>query len=347
MRDYYEVLEIRRGASDIEIKSAYRRLARQFHPDVNRGDPHAAERFKEISVAYSILSDKKKRRSYDLFGHQARGTGAGAASTDPFSGFGDIGDMFSDLFGKRRGPPRPEPGLDIEISHIITLQQALQGVDAEISVTVDKTCPDCKGSGQKGGGSAGLCPDCGGEGQRQARGPVPFKRTCPRCNGTGRAPGPSCKACHGQGLRPQTQKLKVKIPPGVSQGSRVRLRGKGTSGKNKGPAGDLYILVKVHDDAVFRRDDDDLHTRVHVPFQDAIVGTRIDVPTTDGPVRMSIPAGTQGGRKFRLRGKGAPRLKGGGRGDLFVEVLLQVPEKLDEEARQLLDALVLATRKPE
>lgn len=341
-RDYYQVLEVRRGAGDKEIKTAYRRLARKYHPDVNPGDPAAAERFKEVSVAYSVLSDPKKRRSYDLFGQAPRGSSS-SSGADPFAGFSDFGDMFSELFGKRRGPPRPEPGVDVEITHRISLQEAVQGVEADITVVVDRQCPDCQGRGSSASGQAAVCPECGGEGVRKARGPVPFSRSCPRCNGTGRQPGANCSACQGQGLRPQTQKLKVQIPPGVSQGSRVRLRGKGTSGRHQGPAGDLYIVVNVQDDPVFRREDDDLYTRIQIPFQQAILGTKVEVPTTDGSVTMAIPAGTQGGQKFRLRGKGAPRLKGSGNGDLLVEVHLEVPVDLDSSAKDLLDAFVLAT----
>ncbi|MFH1810144.1 MAG: molecular chaperone DnaJ [Pseudomonadota bacterium] len=341
-RDYYEVLGVRRNATDAEIKSAYRKLALKHHPDKNPGDRNAEDKFKEASQAYSVLSDKKKRRSYDMFGHRDSPGAGGSSSADPFSGFTDLGDLFSDLFGARRKAPGPEPGVDVETQLTLSLQDAINGAQPSIEVTLDRGCPDCKGSGSRDGAAPMTCPECQGEGVRRARGPVPFARTCPRCNGTGRAASEDCRACAGVGVRSQTEKLKVGIPPGVTTGSRVRLKGKGASGKRGGTAGDLYIVVQVDEDPVFKREADDLHTEIRIPFHLAILGARVDVPTTDGSVAMNIPPGTQGGQKFRLKGKGAPRLKGGGKGDLFVEVQLDVPRTVDENSRKILETFVAA-----
>lgn len=335
-RDYYQILGVRRGATDKEIKSAYRRLARQYHPDVNKDNPLAAERFKELSEAYSVLSDKKKRRSYDLFGNRA----PGGAPGDPFAGFSDLGSIFSDFFKGRNASAGPEPGIDIEKTLRLTLTDAVHGTQSTVSIKVPRACDGCNGQGTYNGKAPAKCPECDGQGVRRARGPVPFARTCPRCNGLGRDLGVRCKICGGEGIRDQEEKLKVTIPAGVTSGSRVRIKGKGAAGKQGGTPGDLYIVVEVREDPKFRREEDDLHTEIRIPFHQAIVGAKVEVPTTDSTVSMVIPAGTQGGQKFRLRGKGAPRLKGSGRGDLLVEVQLDIPTQIDERSRTLLDQFV-------
>jgi molecular chaperone DnaJ len=342
-RDYYEILGVPRNASDKEIKSAFRRLARKYHPDVNRSDPKAGERFKEISAAYEVLSDRKRRRSYDLFGERSqRVEQATRGAPDPFAGFGDFASVINDLFGNRAKPTGPEPGVDIEAKVQVSLLDAIQGAQPTITVRASRQCKSCHGSGARGGVST-VCPDCNGEGVRRARGPVPFARACARCNGTGRAIGEVCGVCQGEGVRDEDQQLRVTIPAGVTTGSRVRLKGQGAAGKRGGTAGDLYLVIEVAQDEQFKRDNDDLLTQVRIPFQRAIVGGKVEVTTLEGAVAMTIPAGTQGGQRFRMRGKGAPRLNGAGRGDLFVEVQLDVPKQVDERARQLLEEFVART----
>ncbi|MBN2361040.1 MAG: J domain-containing protein [Deltaproteobacteria bacterium] len=342
-RDYYDILGVARNASDREIKSAFRRLARKYHPDVNRNDPRAAERFKEVSAAYEVLSDRKRRRSYDLFGERSqRVDAATAAGADPFAGFGDFASVINDLFGGRHRPAGPEPGVDVEARVEISLADAVKGAQPTITVRASRQCKSCHGSGARGGVTT-RCPDCNGEGVRRARGPVPFARACPRCNGTGRAVGEVCAACQGEGVREEEQQLRVTIPAGVTSGSRVRLKGQGAAGKRGGAPGDLYLVIEVASDEQFKRDRDDLLTQVRIPFNQAIVGGRVEVTTLDGAVAMVIPAGTQGGQRFRMRGKGSPRLNGGGRGDLLVEVQLDVPRQVDDRARQLLDEFVART----
>jgi len=296
-----------------------------------------------MSAAYDVLSDKKKRRTYDLFGERSqRVESAAAGGPDPFAGFGDFSSFHQRSVWRPAPAAGPEPGLDVEAKVKISLPDAIRGAQPTVAVRASRECKACRGTGARGG-VATTCPDCHGEGVRRARGPVPFSRACPRCNGTGRAIGEVCSACQGQGVRDEEQQLRVTIPAGVTSGSRVRLKGQGAAGKRGGAAGDLYLVVEVAADELFRRENDDLHTQVRIPFQQAIVGGKVEVPTLDGAVAMVIPAGTQGGQRFRMRGKGAPRLDGSGRGDLFVEVQLDIPRHVDDQARQLLDDFVART----
>ncbi|GAB6061677.1 molecular chaperone DnaJ [Deferrisoma palaeochoriense] len=343
-RDYYEVLGVGRNASTEEIKKAYRKLARKYHPDVNPGNKEAEERFKEISEAYEVLSDPEKRAQYDAMGHAAFGQGAGAGAgpqweefrSGGFGGF-DFSDLFSDLFGETAGfrPSGPRKGADLEYEMTVSLTEAVKGTEKEISFRRNAPCDACGGSGYKPGAGGGTCPRCGGRGVvRSSRGVISVQQTCPTCRGTGRTPGPACERCAGQGTVPKAERIRVRIPAGVTEGSRVRVAGKGEAGAAGGPPGDLYIRVHVAPDPRFRREGNDLVTTVDVDLLDALLGGTVEVPTLDGPVRMKVPAGTQNGQRFRIRGKGVP-----GKGDLYAEVRVKIPRRLDPEVRKVLEGL--------
>jgi molecular chaperone DnaJ len=344
-RDYYEVLGVKRTASEEDIKKAYRRLARKYHPDVNPGDKSAEERFKEISQAYEVLEDPEKRKQYDSLGHAAfegfRGgagprDGAGGAGFGPGMGF-DFSDLFGDLFGHGGGARAqgPRPGSDLEYEMEVDLREAVLGAEKEISYRRAAACPDCGGAGYKAGTGGGPCPQCGGRGRVTVqRGPISLQQPCDRCRGSGRLPGTPCGGCGGRGSVPNAERLRVRIPPGVDTGSRIRVAGKGEAGAEGGPPGDLYIRIRTRPDPRFRREGDDLVTPVAIPLMDALLGGTTLVPTLGDAVRMKIPAGTQNGQRFRLKGKGVA-----GKGDLFAEVQVQIPRKLDPEVREKLETL--------
>ncbi|RMG94885.1 MAG: molecular chaperone DnaJ [Candidatus Dadabacteria bacterium] len=343
-RDYYEVLGVGRNASADEIKKAYRKLARKYHPDVNPGNKEAEERFKEISEAYDVLSDPEKRAQYDAMGHAAFGQGAGAGAgprweefrSGGFGGF-DFSDLFSDLFGETAGfrPSGPRKGTDLEYEMTVSLTEAVKGTEKEISFRRNAPCDACGGSGYKPGAGGGTCPRCGGRGVvRSSRGVISVQQSCPACRGTGRTPGPACERCAGRGTVPRAERIRVRIPAGVTEGSRVRVAGKGEAGASGGAPGDLYIRVHVAPDPRFRREGNDLVTPVDVDLLDALLGGTVEVPTLDGPVRMKVPAGTQNGQRFRIRGKGVP-----GKGDLYAEVRVKIPRRLDPEVRKVLEGL--------
>jgi molecular chaperone DnaJ len=364
-QDYYEVLGVKRDAKPEEIKKAYRRLARKFHPDVNPGDKTAEERFKLTSEAHDVLSDPKKRAVYDRFGQYsdnladaaARGagpTGSTAGRAAPgfdFSGF-DWGtatsagsgtsfkDIFSELFGggKEREPPRPQPrkGADIEMPLSLSFEEAINGLTTNITVNRSEQCPRCNGAGDIGG-PVMVCTTCKGSGQVQkAGGRLRFSQECTDCGGTGRRRSP-CSLCKGKGTVPKTENVKVRIPAGVETGSRVRIPGKGEGGRLGAPPGDLHIITNVGTHKYFTRKGDNIYATVPITVPEAALGAKIEVPTVEGKAQLRIPPGTQSGQKFRLRQRGAPSLRNpGARGDQFVEVQVTLPKVISEETKELL-----------
>jgi len=358
-RDYYEVLGVPKGTPDKEIRKAYRRLARKYHPDVNPNDKTAEAKFKEINEAYEVLSDPEKRKQYDLFGHQPSGyrqaeTGAGYPGFDfsniDFSnlgfemggGGGVFSDLFSDLLGRGRGTGTYEEtqqarrGNDIYYTVDLDFMDAVRGLTTQISIQRHVPCSACQGSGEAPGASLRACPECKGSGKRQvSRGALSLSQTCPSCGGRGKK-RISCTACVGRGVALQTERLSVKIPSGVDNGSKVRLAEKGNAGAMGGPPGDLYITTRIRPHSFFERKGDNIYCKVPISIPEAALGARIDVPTVDGMTSMRIPPETSSGQVFRLRGKGVPHLKGGGRGDQYVEVKIAIPKGLDARSQQLL-----------
>ncbi len=365
-KDYYATLGVSRKAKPEEIRKAYRRLARKHHPDLNPGNKAAEEKFKGISEAYEILGDEKKRQIYDQYGFYAENippgypAGAQPASGVPgfdFSGFdftdfeseaerrGGVGSAFRDLFsqfftraGGREAPSEgPEHGSDIEHHMHLNFRDAIRGTQVRLTVERHEACPTCRGTG-KGSGPAVTCATCGGSGKatRQA-GVMRFSMTCPQCGGSGREPR-RCSACGGAGLRRKPETFDVRIPPGVDTGSRVRVAGKGNAGVSGGAPGDLLIVTEVEPHPVFERKGDNIYVKVPVTATEATLGAKVEVPTIDGPTTIKIPPGTPSGQKLRLRGKGAPSLRGAGglRGDEFVEVQVVVPRVADERSKEIL-----------
>ncbi len=350
-RDYYEILGVSRNASQKEIEEAYRRLAVQYHPD--RYPPEkkaeAREKFKEISEAYAVLSDPNKRRQYDMYGHA--GIDSAYTPEDIFSGvdfssiFRDIGfgrdifeDLFSDFFGVRQERKGPRRGADIEVPLTITLEEAFKGVEKPLSFYHTVTCPTCKGSGAKSGSSKKTCPKCKGSGYiGYTRGFFSFSETCPRCKGKGEVIDIPCDTCYGHTKIKEQAKISVKIPPGVDNGTSIRIKGKGEAGESGGPSGDLYVVIRIEPHPVFIRQGDDLVCKIEIPYPIAVLGGEVDVPTIDGTkLKIMVPAGTQSNKVFRVRNKGMPDLHTGKRGDLYVEVSIQVPTKLNERQKAAL-----------
>lgn len=357
-KDYYEILGVRRDASAEEIRKAYRRLARKYHPDLNPGDKAAEERFKVVQEAYDVLSDPKKRQMYDTYGFYSdsgfpgagqpgggpQGFGFGGFDFESFGrqgGFGtSFSDLFSQFFGSRREARRrtPEKGTDLEYSLNIDFWQAIKGTQVRLNIQRLDTCQSCRGTGESGG-AASVCPQCNGSGNvTQLVGAMRFSLTCPRCGGTGRAARP-CPACGGDGRVPVNETVDVRIPPGASTGSRLRVAGKGNAGTMGAPSGDLYITVRVEEHPLFRREGDDIYIKVPVSVWEAGLGARIEVPTVDGRALLKIPQGTQNGQKFRLREKGVFNSRKNARGDQIVEIEVQTPDVRDERVRELLRQL--------
>ena len=342
-RDYYEVLSVERTATEEDVKKAYRKLAVKFHPDKNPGDKTAEEKFKEIGEAYEALSDPQKRAAYDQFGHaafdaRARGGGRPGGFHDPFDIFREAfsgGSIFDDLFGGGRSDPTgPQRGSDLRYDMELTFLEAAQGCEKEITVTKLDQCESCQGSGREGDSKTRVCPTCQGRGQVvTSRGIFSIAQTCPRCEGAGRIIENPCKTCGGTGRREHTSKLKIKIPPGVDTGARLRSVGNGEAGLRGGPAGDLYVVLHVKPDEIFQRDGDDLLCEVPISFVQAALGSDLEVPTLDGKSQIKIPPGTQTGTLFRLKGKGMRNVQGYGSGDLHVRVIVEVPTHLDEAQR--------------
>jgi molecular chaperone DnaJ len=339
-RDYYEVLGVGRDADEQAIKSAYRRLAHKFHPDKNQGDKQAEEQFKEASEAYEVLSDADKRARYDRFGH-TNGTedfpfGGAAAST--------INDIFGDIFGEMfgGGPRRTRArtrGSDLRYHLEIAFEEAVFGTTARISIPRARACDTCHGSGAKPGTSPRTCPTCGGTGEiRLTQGFFSIARTCHHCQGQGRVVVDKCPTCGGAGGSREQATVEVKVPPGVDTGTRLKLSGEGEAAPvPNGTPGDLYVVVQVREHPVFRREDTEILCEMPISFTQAALGAQIDVPTLDGPTKLKVPAGTQTGKVFRLKGKGVPALQGGGRGDQHVRVFVETPTHLTKEQRELLE----------
>ena len=342
-RDYYEVLGVERGASEAELKKAYRRLAMKHHPDRNPGDKAAEDAFKEANEAYEVLSDASKRQAYDQYGHAGvdpqMGAGAGAAYGN--ANFSDIfGDVFSDFFAGGRGSSRggAQRGSDLRYTLELDLEEAVRGTTVTIRVPTLVECKPCDGSGAKKGTSPVTCTTCGGIGQvRMQQGFFSVQQTCPRCQGSGKMISDPCSSCHGQGRVEEQKTLSVKVPPGVDTGDRIRLTGEGEAGAQGGPAGDLYVVVNVREHPIFQRDGKHLFCEVPISFADAALGGELEVPTLDGRVKLKIPEGTQTGKQFRLRGKGVAPVRGGAAGDLLCRVAVETPVNLGKRQRELLD----------
>ena len=350
-RDYYEVLGVSKGVSDDELKKAYRKLAKQYHPDLNPGDKEAEAKFKEVNEAYEVLSDKDKRSRYDQFGH------AGVdPNFNPGGGFGgdfgdiDLGDLFGSFFGggfggggRQQTRNGPRQGDSLRANLTITFEEAAFGCEKEINLTRSETCDDCHGTGCAAGTTAEVCPQCRGTGQvrmQRGGGSVFFSSTvpCDKCRGTGKIIHQPCSTCHGEGTVRRQRKITVKIPAGIDNGQAISLRGQGGAGSNGGPAGDLIVSVTVRPHPKFRRDGSTVLLEQPISFLQAALGAELTIDTIDGPVKYTLPAGTQTGTTFRLRGKGIPSLNGRGRGDQYVTVTVQVPTSLTQEQKEALRA---------
>lgn len=344
--DYYELLEVERGADDAAIKSSYRKLAMRYHPDRNPGDAEAEARFKAISEAYDCLKDPQKRAAYDRFGHAAfQNGGMGGGAGGPGGGFSDLGDIFETIFGSAfgggGGRQQARRGADLRYDMEVTLEEAFHGKQAQIEIEVAASCQPCQGSGAEPGTGTRRCNLCGGHGQvRAQQGFFMVERTCPTCHGRGEVIEKPCRKCGGDGRVDQAQKLDVTIPPGVDTGTRIRLGGKGEAGPFGAPAGDLYIFVHVRRHGVFERDGTTLLTRVPISFTTAALGGEIELPGIDGERHtVPIPAGIQSGKQLRRRGAGMPVLQGRGRGDLVMEIIVETPTKLSARQKELLREL--------
>jgi molecular chaperone DnaJ len=348
-RDYYEVLAVSRTATEEEVKRSYRKLAVKYHPDKNPGDPHAEEKFKELGEAYDVLIDADKRAAYDRFGHAAftQGIGRGGGFHDPFDIFREVfggggggGGIFETFFGggattDREGRQR---GSDLRYDMQITLEEAAFGVDKEIEVRKLDTCAKCGGQGAEPGSRTINCPNCGGRGQViSSRGFFQVSQTCPRCRGVGQIIEKPCRACDGEGRAENTSRIKLKIPAGIGDGSRLRSSGNGEAGIRGGGAGDLYVVIHIKEHPIFQREDDNLYCEVPISFTLAALGGEIPVPTLEGKANLKVPAGTQSGQVFKLRGKGVANVNARDRGDLFARLLVEVPTRLNIEQRQKLE----------
>ncbi|RIX54109.1 molecular chaperone DnaJ [Paenibacillus nanensis] len=340
-RDYYEVLGVGKDASAEDIKKAYRKLARQYHPDVNKAED-AEAKFKEVKEAYDVLSDDGKRATYDRYGHvdPNQGFGGGAGGAD-FGGFGDIFDMFFGGGGSRRDPNAPQRGNDLQYTMTIEFKEAVFGKEAEITIPRTESCDTCHGSGAKPGTKPETCSTCRGSGQQEVVQNTPFgrmvnRRACTNCGGTGRIIREKCGTCHGAGKVKKQRRIKVNIPAGVDDGAQIRMSGEGEGGLRGGPSGDLYIVLRVKKHEFFDREGDDIYCEVPLTFVQAALGDEIEIPTLTEKVKLKIPAGTQTGTYFRLKGKGVPKLRGYGTGDQHVKVTIVTPTSLTDEQKELL-----------
>ena len=344
-RDYYEVLGVNQGASEQTIKSAYRKLALQYHPDRNQGDSVAEEKFKEAAEAYAVLADLQKRNLYDQFGHAGVSSSAGGGPSFDASVFADFGDILGglgDIFGfsgqQRQGGP--QRGSDLRYDLEISFDEAARGTETSIQVPREEHCEACSGSGAAKGTSREACTQCHGQGQvRFQQGFFTVVRTCPKCRGAGQVIGKACLDCRGTGRIGRERKLNVKIPAGIATGQRMRLSGEGEHGPHGGPPGDLYVVIHVQEHPFYQRDGDDLLCYVPVPFATLALGGETEIPTLKGRQNLKIASGTQPGTKFRLAGKGMPNVSGRGQGDLYVIVSVEVPQQLSKEQREVVEKL--------
>jgi len=349
-KDFYEVLGLEKGASEEEIKKAFRKLAIKYHPDKNQGDKESEDKFKEINEAYQVLSDPQKKAQYDQYGNTDFGAGGfdggfNGAGFD-FSDFGGFGDIFDSFFGgggssSRRRKNGPEKGSDMEYTINLTFMEAVFGVEKEISITRNENCETCGGTGAKAGTKPKTCDKCGGTGQIKVQRNTPLgsfmsMNTCDKCGGKGTIISDPCSECRGSGKVRKNRKVKVNIPAGVDTGNVIPIRSQGEQGTNGGPSGDLYINIRVTPHAVFKRKGFDIYIDSHISFSKATVGVELKVPTVDGDVKYSVPAGTQPGTVFRLKGKGVPRVNGHGRGDEYVNVVVDIPKTLNVKQKEAL-----------
>ena len=348
-KSLYETLGVAKNASADEIKKAYRKLARQFHPDRNPGDKDAEERFKEVQTAYDVLSDPEKRKQYDTFGSgDGRRGGPGGFTWTGAEGF-DLGDIFGGLFGRGRGAqqqPRGQRGADVEVQVNLSFEDALRGLETRIPVEIETACRECGGTGAKPGTAPKICPECNGRGVlAESQGLFALSQPCPRCRGNGTVIEDPCPRCAGSGRERRTKRYTVKIPAGVRDGTRIRLKGKGEAGFGGAPAGDLYVVTRVADSPIYERRGADLVVNVPVTFAEAALGASVEVPTPEGPVSLKIPPGSQEGKLIRIRGRGAPKLRGDGRGDVLARVRIDVPTKLTKAEREAIENLQKVSRR--
>jgi molecular chaperone DnaJ len=344
----YDTLGVAKNAPQDEIKKAYRKLAREFHPDKNAGDKDAEERFKEVQTAYDVLSDAEKRKQYDRFGSQNGRTAAGGTNADfgnvDFGNF-DIGDLLGGIFGGRAGGAgaqrrQPLRGNDVEAVVHLSFEDSLSGAEAKIPVELTVACRECGGTGAQPGTAPVICPECNGRGVKaESQGLFALSQPCPRCRGNGTVIEKPCANCHGSGRERRLKTYTVKIKPGVKDGTRIRLKGKGEAGEHGGPPGDLIVVTHVADSPIYERRGDDLIVEVPVSFSSAALGDKVEVPTPQGPVSLKIPAGSEDGKLLRIKGRGAPRLNGSGKGDVLARVRIQVPKRMNKKERELLEEL--------
>lgn len=346
--DFYEVLSVSRDASDQELKTAYRKLAMQYHPDRNPDDPTAEEKFRECSEAYQILSDPEKRAAYDRYGHAAFSNGGAGGGGNPFGGAQDLGDIFGDIFGEMfnmggsggRKASRVQRGRDLRYDLTLEFEEAVFGKEKEITIRRMETCTDCKGTGAAKGKAPVTCTQCGGRGQQRfQQGFFSVARTCSVCGGTGTLIVDPCQTCRGETRVQKEHSILVKVPAGVEQDTRIRYQGEGEAGKFAGPAGDLYVVLTVKAHKFFERDGDDLHCVMPISFPQAALGTELEIQTLEGPATIKVPEGTQSGKEFKLKNKGVPHLNSYGKGDLIVEIRVQTPGKLTKSQKELLRQL--------
>ena len=344
----YDTLGVAKSASQDEIKKAYRKLARQYHPDKNPGDKEAEDRFKEVQTAYDVLSDEEKRKQYDRFGAtNGRPAPGGQNANFDFSGFdvGDLGDLFGGIFGGgARGGTRvqrqPVRGDDVVAEVHLSFEDALHSSEVKVPVELTVSCRECGGTGARPGTAPVICPECNGRGVRsESQGRFALSQPCPRCRGNGTVIEQPCPKCHGSGRERRIKTYTVKIKPGVKDGTRIRLKGKGEAGENGGPAGDLIVVTRVSSSDTYERRGDDLIVQVPVSFSTATLGGKVDVQPPEGPVSLKIPAGSEDGKLLRIKGRGAPRLTGSGKGDVLARVRIQVPKRVNKKERDLLEQL--------
>jgi molecular chaperone DnaJ len=350
-KSLYDTLGVSKTASQDEIKKAYRKLARQFHPDKNPGDKSAEDRFKDVQTAYDVLSDEEKRKAYDRFGstNGRSAPGPGGNANFDFSGFdvGDLGDLFGGIFGGgggRAGGTRarrqPVRGSDVEVDVQLSFEDSLGGAEVKVPVELTTACRECGGTGAQPGTAPVICPECNGRGVKsESQGLFALSQPCPRCRGNGTVIEQPCAKCHGSGRERRIKTYTVKIKPGVKDGTKIRLKGKGEAGENGGPAGDLVVVTRVAVSPTYERRGDDLVVQVPVTFPTAALGGKVDVPTPEGAVSLKVPAGSEDGKLLRIKGRGAPRLTGSGKGDVLARLRIQVPKRVNKKEKELLEQL--------